>query len=68
MEVQWKAHDQRFDIIRNVEFEDPGRVKKACAFDYYNENSYKGRVTKNVSEIPKTGVRVDPITGRKLKF
>jgi hypothetical protein len=47
---------------------DKNRLEKACNFDYYNPNSYKGKVTKNYSEIPTGKTRMDPITGRKLKY
>lgn len=62
-EIQWKPQRIRYDIVTNEDTR-KDRLEKACAFDFWNEEKEKKRVSRNYSLIPKDNEVLDVITGK----
>ncbi|KRX04937.1 hypothetical protein PPERSA_06571 [Pseudocohnilembus persalinus] len=68
-DIQFKRDRVRYDIIQNRDINQNQLKQTANCFDFYNPEKNKGRLTNDYSYIPKRGdPRVDPITGRNLKY
>lgn len=64
--IKWKPQRERYDIITNNEIQKE-RKNIACAFDYWNANKDKKRISRNFSEIPKDHEVINVLTGKYKK-
>lgn len=66
-DIHWKQPQERYDIITNNDVKKE-ILEKACAFDYYNKNKSKQRISRNYSQIPRDNEVLNVITGKMKKF